>query len=130
MLFDVNILLIEDSPELRKSISAVLTMHHANVYMASDGHAGLAMALENPPDMIITDLEMPQFDGAWLINALKTNAHTAHVPIMAMSADIISLMSCPEGCIRVSKPFRVERFVQLIDEAIRPLSNNSNNYPA
>ncbi|MEQ8675228.1 MAG: response regulator [Aggregatilineales bacterium] len=126
MLNNVNILLIEDSPELRHSIAAVLKMHHATVSLATDAQSGLMMSLENPPDVIITDLEMPQFDGAWLINNLKIHQQTAHIPIMAMSADILSLMSCPQGIIRLAKPFRVERFIQLIDEAIRPFADDQN----
>ncbi len=118
MLEDYKILVVDDSPELRKSITAVLRYHNADVREASNGNDGLAMALQERPDVIITDLMMQHHSGIWLIEALRAHESTSSLPVMAMSADIISLMNCPPGCIRVSKPFKVDRFISVLAQTL------------
>jgi CheY-like chemotaxis protein len=54
---------------------------------ASDGHAGLVVAREERPDLIITDRSMPIMDGVEFCRQLKLEQALAHIPVVLISAD-------------------------------------------
>ena len=82
---DAVVLVVEDSPELRDFIAAVLSPHY-QVLEATDGEAGERMALEHVPDLVVSDVMMPKKDGFALCHALKNNPKTNHVPVILLTA--------------------------------------------
>jgi CheY-like chemotaxis protein len=54
---------------------------------ATDGHEALACIKEFRPQLVLTDLGMPVMDGLELIQRLRSNPSTAHVPVVAITAD-------------------------------------------
>ena len=54
--------------------------------MSSDGKEGLSQALEWQPDVIISDVMMPNMNGLALLKALRTNEATCHIPVLMLSA--------------------------------------------
>lgn len=79
------ILLIEDHEELRDFIHRSLEDKY-RVLDAADGDAGIALALEHIPNLIITDLMMPRVDGYQVSANLKKDERTSHIPIIILTA--------------------------------------------
>jgi DNA-binding response OmpR family regulator len=80
------ILIIEDSELLRMAIRGTLENARFRVKDASDGEAGLAMALREHPDLIMLDLLMPVMDGMTMFKLLRKDKWGAHVPVIILTA--------------------------------------------
>jgi len=80
-----RILVVEDNPDLLHFLYDVLIDDY-NVTLAADGAAALASALEDPPDLVITDLMMPHFDGESFVRELRTGARFSNIPVLVLSA--------------------------------------------
>ena len=78
-------LVVEDNPDLLHFLHDVLADSY-NVTLAANGAAGMAAALACPPDLVITDLMMPQVDGMQLIQQLRRLAQFQQVPAIVLSA--------------------------------------------
>lgn len=83
-LESAQILLVEDNDELRASLAKRLS-NHFRVITASDGKAGLEKAAELFPDLIITDLIMPEMDGMELSRAIQADIQLNHIPIYMLT---------------------------------------------
>jgi signal transduction histidine kinase/ligand-binding sensor domain-containing protein/DNA-binding response OmpR family regulator len=79
------LLIIEDHPDLRQFIKNEFE-NTFNVIEASDGNAGLDSAINSIPDIIISDIMMPELDGIELCRRLKTDEKTSHIPIILLTA--------------------------------------------
>ena len=66
-----RILVIDDETLIRSTVVTLLTREGFSVEEASDGQAGIAMAHKNPPDVVITDIFMPNRDGIEVVMELK-----------------------------------------------------------
>ena len=80
-----RILIIEDNNDMRLFIADQMKDIY-NVLQASNGKSGLEIASKQFPDLIITDLMMPQMDGMELCGKLKTNIATSHIPVIMLTA--------------------------------------------
>ena len=81
-----KILIIEDSRFTRSSITKALKAGHYEVLEADNGALGLAMIIKHSPDIIISDLLMPEMDGFELLESLRSQGIT--IPVIIISADI------------------------------------------
>jgi len=81
-----SILLIDDDPLIRRIVTRTLDAKGYQVAAASSGVEGLAMALKNPPDLILLDVMMPGMDGFDVCAALRQNSLTANVPVLMLTA--------------------------------------------
>ncbi|QMW03582.1 response regulator [Spirosoma foliorum] len=79
------ILIVEENTELREYMVAELTTLY-RVRTAANGHQGWVVAKEELPDLIITDLMMARLDGYGLIEQLKADPVTNHIPIVLLTA--------------------------------------------
>lgn len=80
----VTILVAEDNPDLRTFIRE--TLQGYRVLESSDGHTALERALQDPPDLVISDVMMPGLDGLALCKRLKTDERTSHVPVILLTS--------------------------------------------
>ncbi|HSF87901.1 MAG TPA: ATP-binding protein [Saprospiraceae bacterium] len=80
-----RILVIEDHPDVRAFITKCLVKSF-DVMEARDGDEGIAMALENLPDIIICDVMMPGQNGYEVCARLKSDIRTCHIPIILLTA--------------------------------------------
>lgn len=80
-----TVLIVEDNADMRDLMKQDLSKRY-NIVEAVNGKDGLALALEESPDLIITDLMMPKMGGMDLCKKLKTNIFTSHVPIIMLTA--------------------------------------------
>jgi signal transduction histidine kinase len=80
-----RILFADDNSDMRQYISRLLAQHY-EVETAADGQAALAMARQNPPNLILADVMMPLFDGFELLKAIRSDERTRRVPVVLLSA--------------------------------------------
>jgi DNA-binding response OmpR family regulator len=78
-----RILVIDDEPLIRATVVTILTRAGFSVEEASDGATGIAMFRKNPPDVVITDVFMPNRDGIEVVIELKRSY--PHTKIIAMT---------------------------------------------
>ena len=81
-----RILLVEDSSTMRRMLSTMLREDGFEVETANDGLQGLAKArLEPRPELILTDYEMPELDGAGLCQAVKADKELRTIPVLMLT---------------------------------------------
>lgn len=78
-------LIVEDNADLSSYINGILDKHY-KVLLASDGEAGIHLAVEHIPDIIVTDVMMPKKDGFELCEYLRKDGKTSHIPIVMLTA--------------------------------------------
>jgi CheY-like chemotaxis protein len=102
------ILLVEDNPDNQEIYRIILAHHGHTVLQAWDGEAGVRMAREHHPDLILMDLTMPVIDGLEATRMLKADPATAVIPIIALTAHAMQedqAAATAAGCIAfLAKP--------------------------
>ncbi|MBM2813579.1 MAG: response regulator receiver sensor signal transduction histidine kinase [Ignavibacteria bacterium] len=81
-----TILVVEDEVDIRKNIKRVLEFNDYQVYDAPNGAVGLNMAKKHKPDLIISDIMMPELDGFGLLKELQKETEFASIPFLFLSA--------------------------------------------
>lgn len=112
-----QLLIIEDNPDVVAYMKALLVKEYI-VETAADGEVGIDKAINQIPDIIITDVMMPGKDGFEVCRTLKTDERTSHIPIImltAKAADEDKISGLQTGAdVYLMKPFnRDELFVRL-----------------
>ncbi|KAF2514862.1 hybrid sensor histidine kinase/response regulator transcription factor [Flavobacterium foetidum] len=106
-----TILIVEDNVELRNYLKNELKKEY-KVLTAENGQAGLELALNKLPDLILTDVIMPVMNGLDLCKNIKSNLKTSHIPLMMLSAKALvqdRLEGIDSGAdMYLSKPFDMD----------------------
>lgn len=106
------ILIVEDNQDLRSFLNLQLNDEYL-IYEAVNGRDGLAQALKIQPDIILSDVMMPEMDGIQLLEEIKNNFETSHIPVVLLTAKS-SVESKIEGLkygadAYMTKPFHSEQ---------------------
>ena len=105
------ILLVEDHEEFRNYLADCLSGEYY-VVTAENGKEGLQKVMSNLPDLIITDMMMPQMDGVAFCQELKKDIRTSHVPVVMLTArnsEEKHLEGLESGCnLYLTKPFNLD----------------------
>ncbi len=81
----MTVLLVDDYPDALDVWELFLTAAGCQVMTASDGEQALALARSQPPDVIVMDFQMPGLSGPSVAAALRADASTAHIPLIAVT---------------------------------------------
>ena len=114
-----RILVIDDEPNLRQVLMDTLAYLGFEVFGAEDGQSGLAVAMEQLPDLVISDVVMPNMDGYELMEHMQQDPRTQAIPVIFISAggDCQAKQRCLRlGATRyVPKPFVVEDLLSAVE---------------
>jgi CheY-like chemotaxis protein len=80
-----RILIVDDEPDQRFLLRWWLERAGHEVIEAAHGRAALSAVRQAPPDLVVSDLQMPVMDGTEMILQLRADAATAHIPILVVS---------------------------------------------
>lgn len=116
------VLLVEDNNELRNFLTGQLGEFY-RVEVAANGKEGLEKAIALIPDLIVSDIMMPVMDGIQMLNEIKNDVNTSHIPVVLLSAKY-SIESQIEGLqygadYYITKPFNNSFLIASIDNLIR-----------
>jgi signal transduction histidine kinase/ligand-binding sensor domain-containing protein/AraC-like DNA-binding protein len=89
-----KLLIVDDNPEIRNYVSSIFEGTY-RIVTADSGVSGLVEARKALPDVIISDIMMPEMDGLAFCHAVKTDLQISHIPIILLTA-------------RTAEPFRIE----------------------
>ncbi|MDQ6996898.1 MAG: chemotaxis protein CheW [Mariprofundus sp.] len=81
-----SILFVEDAPFFRNLVVPVLQAMNYEIWTASDGEEACRILADKTPDLILTDIEMPNMDGYELADWIASQPHLKGVPVMALTA--------------------------------------------
>ncbi|MCR2810938.1 MULTISPECIES: response regulator transcription factor [unclassified Microbacterium] len=108
----MKVLVADDDPQLVRALQITLSAHGYEVVVAADGHAAVALAARERPDLVMLDLGMPHLDGVQVIESLR--AWTG-IPIIVVSgrtgsADKVEALDAGADDF-VTKPFQVDELL-------------------
>lgn len=119
---DHTVLIVEDNNELRTYLQNELKATY-KVIAAENGKKGYELALSKLPDIIITDVIMPEMNGLELCKNIKSNIKISHIPIMMLSAKAMvshKLEGIDSGAdIYLSKPFDMDILKSSLSQLIK-----------
>jgi two-component system, OmpR family, phosphate regulon response regulator PhoB len=82
----VTILVVDDDPVILQLLQVNFELEGFEVLTAADGESALAQARDHAPAVIVTDVMMPRMSGLELLGKLKTDASTAGIPVLLLTA--------------------------------------------
>lgn len=117
-----SILLVEDHEEIWDFLSRRLKRRGHDVVVAQDGEDGLAKARSLRPEIVLLDMNLPIMDGWTVAQALKSDAATARIPIIALTAHAMTgdrEKALQAGCDDYHpKPVDFSKLLEQIDAAL------------
>lgn len=117
---DPLILIVDDEPQILRALKTILTANHFQVIAASTGEQGIALAVAQPPDMIILDLTLPDMDGIQVCEQIR---EWSRVPIIVLSVrdnEKDKVAALDKGADDyLTKPFGIEELLARIRVGLR-----------
>lgn len=115
-----KILVVEDDPDLLAGLCQILSSAGFTAIGADDGNKGLHQAIDDPPDLIIVDIYMPELDGIELIKLLRKQSNFAGVPIVVLSAypNDITRAIAAGATSAISKPVDREVLIRIVSNLL------------
>lgn len=119
---DRKLLLVEDNKELLQILKQLFEPFY-QVYLANNGKEGLALAYEHKPNLIISDIMMPEMTGIEMCLKIKNNVDLCHIPIILLTA-LNNTEQSIEGLNRgaddyISKPFNAQLLLARANNLVR-----------
>jgi type IV pilus assembly protein PilB len=82
-----RVLIVEDSPTIVSVVKYFLELEGLSVLVAPNGRQGLEMALAELPDLIVSDVSMPEMNGMEMVRALRADPRSAHIRILMLTSE-------------------------------------------
>ena len=115
----MRVLIIDDEPGLRQTVSLILSEEGYEVVSASDGEEGLAKALEQQPDVVLCDVRMPRLPGLEFLERYRAQNGTAMVIVMTAYGGMeLAVQAMKKGAYDyISKPFSPDQLLLTLKKA-------------
>ncbi|WP_017258092.1 hybrid sensor histidine kinase/response regulator transcription factor [Pedobacter arcticus] len=115
------LLVVDDNKDIKDFIVNTLNPFYQVIH-ANDGKEALLLAFEKLPDVVISDVMMPEMDGFELCSRLKTDIRTSHIPVVlltARSSELHELEGLKTGAdVYLTKPFSVTKLLVIVSNLI------------
>lgn len=118
-----HILVVDDDDMMREFVKELLKINNFTITEATNGKAGLKEFREKTPDLVLTDIIMPEMEGISFIRELR--AHNKEIPIIAMTGNVHGRMeefldiSTQLGADEIlRKPIKAKEFIDAIERLI------------
>lgn len=110
------ILVIDDDEVIRDLVKLHLTNAGYRVLTAADGISGGYLVLNGRPDLVIVDIEVPYMDGYELVEAMKADTTTSHVPVLFLSSreDVDERSAELRADAILKKPVKADRLLEAV----------------
>jgi CheY-like chemotaxis protein len=109
-------LVVDDEPDQRSMLRRIFEKAGHDVTDAGNGAAALLAVQASAPDLVVTDIMMPVMSGIELIQRLRSEPATAHIPILAATGDT-RLAGAADAV--VPKPYARDHLVGLAESLLR-----------
>lgn len=113
-----KILIVEDSPTQSAVLTKLLEKGGHQVAVAADGDQGVAMAIEQQPDLVLMDIIMPTLNGFQATRKLRIDPKTKHIPVIILTTKDMAAdraWGMRQGAkAYVTKPFDEDELIQTI----------------
>ena len=122
----MRILVIEDNAANRKFLVDVLDISGYEVIIAEDAHAGITLAREEKPNIILMDIQLPGMNGLDATKILKNDPLTSDIKILAITA--MAMKGDKEMCLEagmddyVPKPLKADELLTTIERVVQKFS--------
>jgi CheY-like chemotaxis protein len=118
-----TLLYVEDNPANLMLVEQIIEGHpFIRMLSAHDGNAGIRLALEELPDVVLMDINLPGISGLEAMKILRKHETTAHIPIVALSANAMLRdieKGLEAGFFRyLTKPIKIIEFMNALDDAL------------
>jgi PAS domain S-box-containing protein len=118
-----TLLYVEDNPANLKLVEQIIARHpDIRLLTAVNGNLGIELARDNLPDVILMDINLPGINGFEALKILRSDAATAHIPVIAISANAMPLdieRGLKAGFFRyMTKPIKVNELMEALDMAL------------
>ena len=118
-----KLLYIEDQDLNTRLVERILDpLPEYRLLTAPEGGAGLALAREHQPNLILLDLNLPDMSGDEVLRRLKSDTTVSHIPVIMVTADVMSerienlLKNGASGYL--TKPYKLDQFLKVIEDAL------------
>ena len=119
---DTSVLIVDDNNDIREYLRTILQEKY-QVFEAEDGQKGLALAQEQVPDIIISDVMMPVMNGLEFCQNIKMNEITSHIPVILLTARALNshqIEGYKSGAdAYITKPFQPDLLLARIGNLLR-----------
>ncbi|MEG2573958.1 MAG: ATP-binding protein [Bacteroides sp.] len=117
-----SLLIVENNIEMSDFMRIALTEHFQHIFTAQNGEEALQLVNTHKPDVIVSDLSIPQMNGYELCRVIKSNIQTAHIPFILLSEctdnESVSIGYHLGADAYLPKPFEIELLLALIMKQI------------
>jgi len=115
-----NILVVDDEPQITRVLKTSLSSQGYSIRTASDGKQALQEMKNWSPDLVITDLRMPNMDGLELCRAIRTESRVPIIVLSVKGEETIKVESLDAGADDyVTKPFNMNELLARVRAALR-----------
>ncbi len=115
-----KILVVDDEPQITRVLRTALESSGYDVIVATGGVDALEKFMHAPPDLVITDLSMPELDGIQLTREVRQHAQTPVIVLSVRAQDAMKVRALDEGADDyVTKPFSIQELLARIRAQFR-----------
>jgi two-component system KDP operon response regulator KdpE len=121
----LRILIVDDEPQITRVLRRSLTTHGYNVHVASDGESAIQTFSDWSPDLVVTDLSMPNMDGLELCRNLRAISQLPIIVLSVRGEERMKVQALDAGADDyVTKPFGMDELLARIRAALRRASTD------